>query len=248
MFNFCTLNYNPDYKVSDKAVTDSSFSFTVTNSIIMDLPVKSKELDIKGVITFSIPAEFYITMRFNQDNSFKSTIKKSSLTCTKLVLNSEEVKLDKGTARKLEKMFISKYSSKIAKALREYNSTKADTKLMLKLPEILETFNKGLKKYLANIAKANEETNKDIAKLARKHSVSPKQVLYISDSLYVVFDTKDKNTPVALELLKSYDPYCNRIDDLSTEAKVKQHNEYILKELSKYSSGVLYANNTEVQF
>lgn len=225
-FNFKFLEYKLDkggYPVHPSAKLEGE----------SELIIKSNKGPLETEFTYNIIVSDYLNSTAN--SSIKFEVK--DLKEFKAFINDEEVKLDKGTAKKISSNLNSlKLNDKIIKenfksSFDLYKNTNYN-----KIKEQIEQINSDNESFrkLQDIIDKSDE----ISKIVKKYNVPIQKIVYYKDIL-VIFDgyLNEKMRIRTKKLLDSYDTELWGINDTTRRKKAEDINDSVLKDLNAIHPG-----------
>lgn len=229
-FNFKFLEYKLDkgeYPVHPSATLDGDVELTIT----------SNKGSLETIFTYTGVLSDYLDKDAN--SSPRIDFQVQNISSFQAFINDEEVKLDKGTAKKIAsnlnslKLNIKFIKEKFKSTYDVIKNTNYD-KIRTQIQEI-NANNESFRKLQDIIDKSDA-----ISKIVKKYNTPMQKIVYYKDIL-VIFDgyLNEKMRIKTKKLLDSYDTELWSINDTSRRKKAEDINETVLKDLKTIHSGKL---------
>lgn len=224
-FDFLFYEYKLDkgeFPVQPSAKLDGTF----------DLIIKTNKGSLETEFIYNCIITDYLNSKAESNSRFEI----KDLKEFKAFINDEEIKLDKGTAKKISSNFkIDEKSIKeeFKKSFDLYKGTNYN-KIKSEIQEILKS-NDELDKFQDMMDKSDE-----ISKIVKKFKTPIQKIVYYRDIL-VLFDgyLNEKMRINTKKALDSFETELWSINDPKLRKKAEDTNSEVLKELSKIGSGKL---------
>lgn len=244
-FDFMYLEYKlnkGDYPIQPSAHLETSFDLEITTTTTIDMDELQTIFTYNCVVIDNLNAQVQSNPRFEVKD----------LKEFKAFIHDEEVKLDKGTAKKISSNLGSlKINDKIIK--EEFK------KLFNKEKESKNANSSNfstVKTQIEEIVKQNNELDKlqdmmdksaDISKIVKKYNVPIQKIVYYRDILVIFNGYLNEQMRIKTKkLLDSYDTELWSINDTIKRKKVEEANLEVLKGLKAIGEGkLIYKSNGE---
>ena len=234
-FNFQFYEYKlvkGEYPVHPSATLENEFELTV----------KTNKGSIETIFTYNCSIKDYLNSSGNSNVTFEI----KDLKEFQAFINDEEIKLDKGTAKKISSNF--KLNEKDIKIeLKNTFDLYKDTNynsIKTKLDEIVKS-NKDSENLSSMLDKSD-----DISKIVKKYKTPIQKIVYYKNILVLCDGYLNEKMRIQIKkLLDSYETELWSINDPKLRKRAEDVNSEVLKELSKINSGKLiyFSRKEEVQ-
>ena len=234
-FNFQFYEYKlvkGEYPVHPSATLENEFELTV----------KTNKGSIETIFTYNCSIKDYLNSSGNSNVTFEI----KDLKEFQAFINDEEIKLDKGTAKKISSNF--KLNEKDIKIeLKNTFDLYKDTNynsIKTKLDEIVKS-NKDSENLSSMLDKSD-----DISKIVKKYKTPIQKIVYYKNILVLCDGYLNEKMRIQIKkLLDSYETELWSINDPKLRKRAEDVNSEVLKEISKINSGKLiyFSRKEEVQ-